>query len=173
MPSAAIMPARSSGLVSQRTSTHLRPASAAAQRQPPRRPLRPPQRRAGVQAARNHVVGGVFVELGMKQLVELIGLDTTNGLLFGDEALLLHLDGNVKRCSSGTLADARLKHPELALFDGELDIAHIAEVVLENDEDLLELSARLLQGPSTCFKSAMGLVLRMPATTSSPWALTR
>ena len=30
MPSAAIMPARSSGLVSQRTSTHLRPASAAA-----------------------------------------------------------------------------------------------------------------------------------------------
>ena len=56
----------------------------------------------------------------------------------------------MERCSSSTLANARLEHPELALLDGELDIAHIAEVVLEQREDTFELLA--------CFFEARGVL---------------
>ena len=82
----------------------------------------------------------------MQELVELRGIDTGHGLLAGDQALLDHFDGDTQGGGGGALAHAGLEHPELALLDGELDIAHIA---------------------------VMGSVLRMPATTSSPWALTK
>ena len=129
--------------------------------------------RGGVQAAGEHVVLGVLVELRVQQLVELLGVDAHDGLLLGDEALLLHLDGDVQRGGGGALAHAGLQHVQLALLDGELDVAHVAEVVLEDDEDLLELLAGLFKAVDVLAASAMGLVLRMPATTSSPWAFTR
>ena len=51
----------------------------------------------------------------------------------------------MQRGGGGALAHAGLQHPQLALLDGEFDIAHVAIVVLEGDEDLFELGARLLQ----------------------------
>ena len=101
--------------------------------------------RGGVQTAGEHIVLGVLIELRVQQLVELLGLDAHDGLLLGDEALLLHLDGDVQRGGGGALADTGLQHVQLALLDGELDVAHIAEVVLEDDEDLLELLAGLFK----------------------------
>ena len=99
----------------------------------------------GVQALGDNVVGGVLVELRVQQLVELLGIDAHDGLLLRDEALLLHLDGDVQRGGGGALAHAGLQHPQLALLDGELDVAHVAEVVLEGDEHLFELAAGLFQ----------------------------
>jgi hypothetical protein len=71
---------------------------------------------------------------------------------------------------AGALAHPGLQHPELALLDGELGVAHVAVVALEAGED----GQQLLWTLGNCFLSSeMGSVLRMPATTSSPWALTR
>ena len=84
----------------------------------------------------------------MKELIELLRIDTHDRFFFGDEALFDHRDSNVKRCSSSTLANARLEHPELALLDSELDIAHIAEVILEQREDAFELLACFFEARS-------------------------
>mgnify|MGYP007134719404 CR=1 FL=1 len=70
------------------------------------------------------------------------------------------------------LAHAGLKHPQFALLDGELDVAHVAIVVLENGEHAFELLAGFLQAVDM-LQLGDRLVLRMPATTSSPWAFTR
>lgn len=94
---------------------------------------------AGVKAAGQGLVLLGGIELRVQELVELRGVDAAHGLLTGDQALLDHLDGDAQRGSSGTLAYAGLEHPELALLDGELDIAHIAIVILERQEDTLEL----------------------------------
>ena len=75
----------------------------------------------------------------MQELVELCGVDAAHGLLAGDEALLDHLDSDAQGGGGGALAHAGLEHPELALLDGELDIAHIAIVILERQEHALEL----------------------------------
>ena len=127
---------------------------------------------AGVEATSQSLVLLGGIELRVQELVELRGIDTAHGLLAGDEALLNHLDGNAQGGGGGTLAHTGLEHPELALLDGELDIAHIAVVVLERQEHALEFLASGLK-TGVALRSAMGSVLRMPATTSSPWALTR
>ena len=101
--------------------------------------------RACVQTASEHIVVGVLIELRMEELIELRRLDAADCLFLGDEAFLLHVDGNLKSGSSGTLANAGLEHPELALLDGELDVHHVAEVVLKDDEHLFELGAGLLK----------------------------
>ena len=101
--------------------------------------------RRGVQAASQHVVVGALVELRVQQLIELVGIDAHDGLLLRDEALLLHLDGDVQRGGGGALAHAGLQHPQLALLDGELDVAHVAEVVLQRHEHFLQLATGLFQ----------------------------
>ena len=56
-------------------------------------------------------------------------------------ALLLgHVDGHAQRGGAGALADAGLEHPELALLDGELRVAHVAVVLLEPGEDRQQLA---------------------------------
>ena len=78
-------------------------------------------------------------------MVELLRSNAQNGLFLGDEAFLLHVDGNLQRSSGGTLANAGLQHEELALLDGELDVHHVAEVLLEHDEDVLKFLTGLLE----------------------------
>ena len=96
---------------------------------------------AGVEAASQSLVLLGGIELRVQELVELRGIDAAHGLLAGNEALLDHLDGDTQGGGGGALAHAGLEHPELALLDGELDIAHIAIVILERQEDALELLA--------------------------------
>ena len=100
---------------------------------------------AGVKAARKRFVLLRGIELRVQELVELSGVDAAHGLLTGDEPLLDHLDGNTQSGGCGTLANAGLEHPELALLDGELDVAHVAVVILERQEDALELLACRLE----------------------------
>ena len=45
---------------------------------------------------------------------------------FGDE-----VDGDLESRLRGALAGSRLQHPELAFLDGELDVLHVAVVLLE------------------------------------------
>ena len=104
--------------------------------------------RAGVKAAGQGLVLLGGVELRVQELVELCGVDAAHGLLAGDEALLDHLDGDAQGGGGGALAHAGLEHPELALLDGELDIAHIAIVILERQEHALELLACGLEARS-------------------------
>ena len=97
--------------------------------------------RAGVKAAGQGLVLLGGVELRVQELVELRGIDAAHSLLAGDEALLDHFDSNAQGGSGGALAHAGLEHPELALLDGKLDIAHIAVMILERQEHALELLA--------------------------------
>ena len=136
----------------------------------PRPPRRPGSRSGRGRARRS---AAFLSNCGCSSWSSCSGSTRMHGLFLGDEAFLLHLDGDVQRGGGGALAHAGLQHPQLALLDGELDVAHVAEVVLQHDEDLFELAGRPPPGPRRVFSSAMGLVLRMPATTSSPWAFTR
>ena len=52
--------------------------------------------------------------------------------------------GDPERRPGGALADPGLQHPELAALDGELDVAHVAVVLLERAHDLEQLVVRLL-----------------------------
>ena len=94
---------------------------------------------AGVKAACERLVLLGGVELRVQELVELRGVDAAHGLLTSDEAFLDHLDSDAQSGGCGTLAHAGLEHPELALLDGELDVAHVAVVILERQEDTLKL----------------------------------
>ena len=94
---------------------------------------------AGVKAACERLVLLGGVELRVQELVELRGVDAAHGLLTSDEAFLDHLDSDAQSGSGGTLSHAGLEHPELALLDGVLDIAHIAVMILERQEHTLEL----------------------------------
>ena len=81
----------------------------------------------------------------MEQLIELGGIDAAHRRLLADKPFFDHLDRDAKRRRSRALAHARLEHPELALLDGELNVAHIVEVVLEDLEDALEVVGGLLE----------------------------
>lgn len=96
---------------------------------------------AGVKTGSERLVLLGGVELRVQELVELRGIDAAHGLPAGDEALLDHFDSNAQGGSGGALAHAGLEHPELALLDGKLDIAHIAVMILERQEHALELLA--------------------------------
>src|SRR5256885_15671156 len=56
-----------------------------------------------------------------------------------DAALLGHVHRHAQRRRARALSDAGLQHPELALLDGELGVAHIAVVLLELLEDAEQL----------------------------------
>ena len=59
------------------------------------------------------------------------GSHAQHRLALVDEAFVLHLDGHPQRSGRGALADARLQQEQATLLDGELDVAHVAVVVLE------------------------------------------
>ena len=94
---------------------------------------------AGIKTAGESLVLLGGVELRVKELVELRGIDAAHGLFAGDQAFLDHFDGDAQGGGGGALAHAVLEHPELALLDGKLDIAHIAVMILERQEHALEL----------------------------------
>ena len=94
---------------------------------------------AGVKAVCKRLVLLRGVELRVQELVELSGVDAAHGLLTGDEAFLDHLDSDAQSGGGGTLAHAGLEHPELALLDGKLDVAHVTVVILKRQEDTLKL----------------------------------
>jgi hypothetical protein len=81
------------------------------------------------------------LQLRVEQLVEVLGRDPHHrlGVAQVDLGLGGHLHRDAQRGRPGALAHARLEHPELALLDGELGVEHVAVVVLEALEDVVQL----------------------------------
>ncbi len=76
-------------------------------------------------------------ELRVEDLLEVLTGDALDGLGVGqaDGPLGHHVDGHAQGGPAGALAHPGLEHPQLALLDGELGVAHVAVVVLELGED--------------------------------------
>ncbi len=133
---------------------------------------------AGVQALGQEAAaldGGVLLgrgrRSGRRSWLSWSGSMRARASFVADELLADHVHGDPDGGEGGALADAALEHVELALLDGELDVHHVRVVLLEGVADLLELGVGLRDRPSA--SSAIGSGVRMPATTSSPWAFIR
>ena len=75
----------------------------------------------------------------MKQFVELRGLAAEHGGLLVDQPLAEHVHGDLHHRGARALAVAALEHPELAVLNGELDVLHVGEVVLQMALDFIQL----------------------------------
>ena len=62
-----------------------------------------------------------------------------NGFFFGAHTLVNEVAGDLESSLSGSLTVTGLEHIELAVFNGELHILHIAVVIFEVVADLDEL----------------------------------
>ena len=111
------------------------------------------------------------VDHRVQELVELARVDARDRLLARDQPLLDHLDGDPQGRGRGALAGARLQEVERPLLDRELDVLHVAVVRLEPVERRRSAARRPPAAASRI--AAIGSGVRMPATTSSPCALTR
>ena len=179
MPSAACMPRMSSGDVSRRTRiTRLpgcAPCSSASSAWKTIRPVAAPG--PGVDALGEQLpfawpASWRRVEDRLQQLVEVVGLDAQQAPA---SSVISPRRPCRRRCGPPAkpvrLPLRRLQHLELALLDGELDVLHVAVVLLERARGPSAAACRP-SGMSLC-SSAICLGVRMPATTSSPWALIR
>jgi hypothetical protein len=142
MPWAAIMPFRSSGLVSRRQDDLLAGPG------PLHRGVGVEHGAAdggagrGVHALADPLGLGRLVEAREHQLGQLGAGDTLDCLVRADPALVDELDGDPERGRRGALADPGLEHPQLAALDGELDVAQVAVVLLQLGHDAGELLVR-------------------------------
>ena len=138
MPCAAIMPGRSSGLVSRRTRITCSPvgghlggalgvedglAHGGAGRggDAPRDRLRRPTPRSKV---------------GNISCASCAPVTRRQRLVQVDHALVDELGRDDERRGRGPLADPGLQHPQLAALDGELDVAQVPVVTLQSGHDL-------------------------------------
>jgi len=98
--------------------------------------------RRGGQPLGQHVglLLGNLVEDGVKELVECRGGHAQDGRLLVDESLFGHVHGDPDVSGGGAFAGAGLKHEESPALDGELDVLHVAVVLLEFHADAVELS---------------------------------
>ena len=81
----------------------------------------------------------------MQHLVQVFAGDAQEGFLTADlpAPLPRHVDRHAQRRPAGPLAHPGLQHPQLALLDGELGVAHVPVVGLE----LAEYAHQLLEDP--------------------------
>ena len=101
--------------------------------------------RACVETRRGDVVLVVGVEHRVEQLVELRGVDPRDRVIARDQPFVDHVDGRFQRRGSRALRGARLQQVEPPRLDGELDVLHVAVVLLEPAHRLEQLLVRLRQ----------------------------
>jgi hypothetical protein len=82
----------------------------------------------------------------VQQLVELRSGHALHRLLGLDELLLHHVHGHAHGSGAVAFPDAALEHEEAAALDRELDVLHVAVVVLEAPLDRVELPVGLRHG---------------------------
>jgi hypothetical protein len=168
MPSAAAMPWMSSGVVSGRTRITGPPSAAISTARSASKATRP---EAAPGEAATPVVtastSATFVDAETVELLDGGGVDPHDRLVAVDQALVDHLHRQPHRRLGGALAHPGLEDEELALLDGELDVAHVPVVALE--PSMISISCRWGWGWRSASSSRVR-VLRVPATTSSPWA---
>ena len=98
--------------------------------------------RRGVQPLGGDLELGARVDHRVEQLVELGRVDPRDRLLLRQQALRDHVDRDAKRGSGRALPGAGLEQVEAALLDGELDVLHLAVVLLERRHRRTELVER-------------------------------
>ena len=74
----------------------------------------------------------------MENLVKLCRRNAHYSCLLVNHALLEHVHCHVEGSDTGPLSYAALEHPELAVLDCELDVLHIAEVLLKMEADAVK-----------------------------------
>ncbi len=99
--------------------------------------------RRGVQPLRDDLDARRGIDHRVQELVELPGVDADDGVLARDEALVDHVHGGLQRGRGRPLGAARLKQVEPPVLDGELDVLHVAVVLLEALHRAHELLERL------------------------------
>ena len=78
----------------------------------------------------------------MKKLIELSSLDAGYRFFLADEPFPRQIDRDFQSSGRRSLAVTALQHPEFAFLDGELDVLHIAVVMLECFAVLLKFLER-------------------------------
>mmetsp|Transcript_6723 Transcript_6723/g.17216 ORF Transcript_6723/g.17216 Transcript_6723/m.17216 type:complete len:986 (-) Transcript_6723:44-3001(-) len=95
-------------------------------------------------------VRSLVLELRVQQLVDVRGLHDLDGLLDVDHALRHQVHGNLHGPGARALAPAGLQHVQLPLLHRELDVLHVAVVLLQQlrvaDQVLKRVRQRLLHG---------------------------
>ena len=123
------------------------------------------------------------IERRMQQLVERAGLDAADRLLAADQALATMSTAIFSAALAVRLPVRVCSIQSLPFCDGELDVLHVAVMLLEPLADRVELARRPPASASSsegCVRPAplarrfgQAAACGCPATTSSPWALTR
>ncbi len=100
-----------------------------------------PGRSAGAGGeARGNDIGRVrWIDHRMEELVELRWLNALDGFSLADESFTDHIDGDIDGRLASPLPSPRLKHEQAAILDRELDVLHVAVMMLEPRGDLVEL----------------------------------
>ena len=121
---------------------------------------------------RRHALLSPRIEARVQQLVESSAGSTRRRLVAVDEPLLRPCRRRSSPRRAGALAGAGLQHVERAALDRELDVLHVAVVLLERRRGSSAAARRPSASPLLRAR-AIGCGVRMPATTSSPCALIR
>src|SRR5207244_6185634 len=82
----------------------------------------------------------------------LIGGNPHDGGLPVDQSFLLHLDREADGGKPRALAVAGLKHKELSILDGELEILDVSEMVLDRKSTRLNSSHQIISYAVFCLK---------------------
>ena len=83
-----------------------------------------------------------LIEDRPQQLIELVWFDAPQCRFLIDNLRFDHVDGDPHSGEAGTLAGARLQHPELAVLNGEFDVLHVAVVVFERFAHAAQIGGR-------------------------------
>ncbi len=95
------------------------------------------------QALGEHDHLGLGVEGRVKQLIELVRVETRYSLLAGDQPLPRHVHGDLKRGLGRAFARAGLQHEELAFLHGKLDVLDVTEALLKRGTRRLQFGEGL------------------------------
>ncbi len=89
---------------------------------------------------------GRRVEDRVENLVKLGRRNPHHGCLLIDHLLVNHVHRHPQGGQTGSLSDPALEHPEMTLLDGELDVLHVMEVLLESQADVIKFLVNLRHG---------------------------
>ena len=82
--------------------------------------------------------GAGRIDPALEQFLQPVGVDAQQRFVLVDQALVEHVVRHDPLAERGALAHARLQDPQPALFDRELDVAHVAVVLLERVHDVAQ-----------------------------------
>ena len=102
---------------------------------------------------------GSGIEDRVEELVKLIWSYSHDGGPLVYETFMEHVHCHVESGQTCPLADTALQHPELAVLDGELDVLHVLEVLLQMVLDIVQFLVYFGHGRLKGCEVAVMLVL--------------